>query len=102
MRGRRSPHSSILAFVNLDDRVSPNHPLWVIERVAQDGLDRISDDFERMYLKMRRASVLPKCLFKASMLISLHSVRSELVFCIELPRIHRRTPMDGVRTAEEG
>ena len=43
----------MLAFVNLDERVPPDHPLRVIKRVADDALDRMSADFDRMYSKDR-------------------------------------------------
>ena len=60
MRGQRNPQSTMLAFVNLEERVSPDHPLRVIRRVADDVLDRMSDDFDRMYSKIGRASVPPE------------------------------------------
>ncbi len=49
MRGRRNPQSTMLAFVNLDERVPPVHPLRIINRVTDDALDRMSDEWERMY-----------------------------------------------------
>ena len=60
MRGQRNPQSTMLAFVNLEERVPPDHPLRVIRRVADDVLDRMSDDFDRMYSKIGRASVPPE------------------------------------------
>ena len=84
MRGRRNPQSTMLAFVNLDERVPPDHPLRIIKRVADDVLDRMSDDFEQMYSKIGRASVPPERLLKSLLLISLYSIRSERAFCQEL------------------
>ena len=60
MRGRRNPQSTMLAFVNLDERVPPDHPLRIIKRVADDVLGRMSDDFDGMYSKIGRASVPPE------------------------------------------
>ena len=48
MRGRRNPQSTMLAFVNPDERVPPDHPLRIIKRVADDVLDRMSGDFDLM------------------------------------------------------
>ena len=84
MRGRRNPQSTMLAFVNLDQRVLPDHLLRIIKRVADDALGRMSDDFDRMYSRIGRASVPPERLLKSLLLISLYSIRSERAFCQEL------------------
>ena len=59
MRGRRNPQSTMLAFVNLDERVPQDHPLRIIKGVADDVLDRMSGDFDKMYSKIGRSSVQP-------------------------------------------
>ena len=84
MRGRRNRQSTMLAFIDLDERVPLNHPLRIIKRVADDVLYRISADFDRMYSRIGRASVPPERLLKALLLISLYSMRSERAFCQEL------------------
>ena len=55
MRGRRYPQSTMLASVNLDERVPPNQSLKVIKRVGDDVLDRMPGDFDRMYSKIGRS-----------------------------------------------
>ena len=47
MRGRRDPQATMVAFVNLDERVPPDHPLRIIKRGADDVLDRMSADLTR-------------------------------------------------------
>ena len=84
MRGRRNPQSTMLAIVNLDERVLPDHPQRIIKRVADDALDRMSDDFDTMYSSISRASVPPERLLKSLPLISLYSICSERAFCREL------------------
>ena len=84
MRGHRSPQSTMLAFVNLDERVPPGHPIRVVKQIADDVLIRMSDDFDRMYSKIGRTSVPPERLPKALLLISLYSIRSERAFCQDL------------------
>ncbi len=84
MRGRRNPQSTMLAFVNLDERVPADHPLRIIKRVADDVLSRMSDDFDTMYSRIGRASVPRERLLKSLLLISLYSIRSERAFCREL------------------
>ena len=52
--------------------------------MPDEALKRLSPEFDRMYSKVGRASVPPERLLKASLLISLYSVRSERAFCEEL------------------
>ena len=84
MRGSGDPQEVMLAVVNLEERVPKDHPLRTITAVADEALKRLSPEFDRMYSKVGRASVPPERLLKASLLISLYSVRSERAFCEEL------------------
>ena len=84
MRGRRNPQASMLAFVDLEERVPPNHPLRTIKRFADRALTNLSPTFDAMYEAGGRPSIPPARLLKASLLISLYSVRSERAFCEEL------------------
>ena len=84
MRGRREPQETMLAFVDMEGRVSKDHPLRTIKVVADEASEGLSGEFDRMYSKVGRASVPPERLLKASLLISLYSVRSERAFCENL------------------
>src|SRR5215471_9612899 len=84
MRGRRNPQASMLAFVDLEERVPPHHPLRTIKRFADRALATLSPTFDAMYGAGGRPSIPPERLLKASLLISLYSVRSERAFCEEL------------------
>ena len=84
MRGRHEEQEVMLAYVNLEERVPKDHPLRTIKTVADEALNRLSPEFDRMYSRVGRASVPPERLLKASLLISLYSVRSERAFCEEL------------------
>ena len=84
MRGSGDPQEVMLAVVNLEERVPKDHPVRTIKAVADEALARLSPEFDRMYSKVGRASVPPERLLKASLLISLYSVRSERAFCEEL------------------
>ncbi len=83
MRGGRDPQATMLAFVDMEERVPKDHPIRSIKAVVDEALGRLSQ-LDRMYSKVGRASVPPKRLLKASLLISLYSVRSERTFCEEL------------------
>src|SRR5437762_11113058 len=84
MRGRRDPQTTMLAFVDLEERVPRTHPLRVVKQFADRALRELSPVFDAMYATGGRPSIPPERLLKASLLISLYSVRSERAFCEEL------------------
>ena len=84
MRGRQDPQTSMLAFIDVDTRVPLEHPLRTIRRLADAALVRLSPVFDQMYAEDGRPSIPPERLLKASLLISLYSVRSERACCEEL------------------
>ena len=77
MRGRHDPQVTMLVLVDLEERVPNDHPLRTIKAVADEALGHLSGEFDRMYSEVGRASVPPERLLKASLLISLYSMRSE-------------------------
>ncbi len=70
----RDSQATMLAFVDLEERVPKDHPLRIIKAVADEALERLSAEFDGMYSKVGRASVPPERLLKASLLITLYSV----------------------------
>ena len=84
MRGRRDPQVTLLAFIDPETRVPPDHPLRIIKRLADQALAELSSEFDRMYAEVGRPSIPPERLLKASLLIALYTVRSERAFCEEL------------------
>ena len=84
MRGQQEPQVTMLAYVDLEARVPADHPLRTIKAVADRALKQLSPEFDRMYAQVGRPSIPPERLLKASLLISLYSVRSERAFCEEL------------------
>ena len=49
MRGRRNPQASMLAFVDLEERVPPHHPLRTMKGFADRALAELSPTFDAMY-----------------------------------------------------
>ena len=84
MRGRREPQVSMLAFVNLEERVPLGHPLRQVKTLADQALRALSGALDRMYAATGRPSVPPERLLKGSLLMALYSVRSERAFCEQL------------------
>ena len=48
MRGRPHPQRSMLAILDLEERVLQDHPLRQIKEVADADLERLSPAFDRM------------------------------------------------------
>ena len=44
MRGRREPQATMLAFVDLEERVPQNHPLRVVKQFADRALAELSSE----------------------------------------------------------
>ena len=84
MRGHQDPQVNMLAFVDLETRIPLDHPLRTIKSLADEALADLAPLFDGMYAELGRPSIPPERLLKASLLISLYSVRSEYAFCEEL------------------
>jgi transposase len=84
MRGRTEPQVSMLSFVDVESRIPLGHPLRTIKRFADAALAELSPQLDALYAPDGRVSIPPERLLKASLLMSLYSVRSERLFCEEL------------------
>ena len=76
MSGRQEPEVTMQAFVDLEARVPPDHPVRTIKVLGDQALEALSPEFDRMYAEVGRPSIPPERLLKASLLISLYWVRS--------------------------
>ncbi len=83
-RGRRDPQVSMLAFIDLNERIPADHPLCAIKRMANTALIELSPLFDAMYALDGRPSIPPERLLKASLRIARSSERRERAFCEEL------------------
>ncbi len=84
MRGKEDPQRTMLALIDPESRIPRDHPLRTIRQLADQALAALSPEFDQMYADIGRPSIPPERLLKASLLISLYSVRSERAFCEEL------------------
>jgi transposase len=74
----------MLAFIDVETRVPVAHPLRTVKHLADEALVELSALFDAMYAETGRPSIPPERLLKASLLMSLYSIRSERAFCEQL------------------
>jgi transposase len=84
MRGEHGRQRAILVIFDAEQRVPQRHPLRRIKALADAALAQLSPRFDEMYSAVGRPSIPPERLLKASLLIALHTVCSERMFCEQL------------------
>jgi transposase len=84
MRGEERRQRAMLIVVNVEERISKEHPLRRIKQLAEAVLKELSPVFDQMYSAVGRPSIPPERLLKASLLMALYTVRSERMFCEQL------------------
>ncbi|MDQ2805209.1 MAG: IS5 family transposase [Pseudomonadota bacterium] len=91
MRGSDAKSGALFSYVDLEKRVRPDHPLRVIQAIANDALASLSGEFDRLYAPDGRESIPPERLLRAFLLQSFYSIRSErqLVERIEFDLLFR-------------
>jgi len=77
MRGRVDNQSTMFAYVDLETRVSQNHPLRRIKVLADTALAGMDRELTAIYEPMGRHSIPPEQLLKASLLQIIYGIRSE-------------------------
>jgi hypothetical protein len=59
VRGRQTQQAAMLALLDTDTRVPPDHPLRAIRRLADEALVELSPLFDRMYAEVGRPPSIP-------------------------------------------
>lgn len=77
MRGTDGRSGSLLSYVDLEARVPKDHPLRTIREIANGALSELNTVFEAMYAPLRRPSIPPEKLLRASLLQAFYTIRSE-------------------------
>jgi transposase len=75
MRGSDNRSGSLFSYVDLEARVSSDHPLRVIRAFADEVLVGMSAKFERGYSRIGRPSIAPERLMRALLLQAFYSIR---------------------------
>jgi len=77
MRGDDASKGSLFSYIDLEQRVSADHPLRVIREIANAALRSLSRDFDALYSPIGRESIPPERLLRALLLQAFYSIRSE-------------------------
>ena len=77
MRGDDTQPANLFSYVQLEDRIPPDHPLRVIRTLIDPMLVALSPRFEAVYAKQGRPSIAPEKLLRALLLQVLYTIRSE-------------------------
>ncbi len=77
MRGPDERSGKLFSYVDLEQRVRPDHPLRAIRALTDSALAALSRDFAALYSGMGRPSIAPEMLLRAMLLQVFYSVRSE-------------------------
>jgi len=77
MRGEERRQRLMLMIMESGDRVPKEHPLRRVKELADAALAQLSPLFDEMYSALGRPSIPPERLLKASLLMALHTVRSD-------------------------
>jgi transposase len=77
MRGSDKRPGELFSYVDLEQRVRPDHPLRAIRGLTNTALEALSGDFATLYSGLGRPSIAPEMLLRAMLLQAFYSVRSE-------------------------
>lgn len=77
MRSKDSKQQVFFSFKSIEDRIPQDHPIRLLKRLVDDGLAKLSKDFDRIYSRTGRPSIPPEQLLRALLLQIFFSIRSE-------------------------
>ena len=77
MRGDDANRGGLFSYIDLEKRISADHPLRVIREIANAALKALSSDFDALYSPIGRESIPPERLLRALLLQAFYSIRSE-------------------------
>jgi len=78
MRGSDERSGSLFSYVDLEARVRGDHPLRVIQEIANEALSALDGEFEVLYpRRLGRPSIPPERLLRAMLLQAFYGIRSE-------------------------
>ena len=77
MRGKDEVRGSLFSYVDLEQRIRPDHPLRTIRVIVNAALADMSAEFDTLYPPVGRDSILLERLLRALLLQAFYYIRSE-------------------------
>ena len=77
MRGGDAQSGELFSYVDLEQRVRPDHPLRTIRSIVNEALSALEREFAVLYAPIGRPSIPPEKLLRAMLLQAFYSIRSE-------------------------
>jgi len=77
MRGDEKQQAAMFSYINLEQRVPPEHPLRAIRQMVDQALGDLWQHFDTLYARRGRPSIPPEQLLRAWLLQVLYGLRSE-------------------------
>jgi transposase len=77
MRGNDEQQNDLFSYTSLEERISQDHPLRRIRKLADAALQQLKPKFAKLYAPTGRPSIAPEKLLRALLLQVLYSIRSE-------------------------
>lgn len=77
MRGGPEETKQMFSYVDIEERISDDHPLRAVRDLVERVLEELSREFAKLYSHTGRPSIPPEHLLKASLLQAFFTVRSE-------------------------
>ena len=77
MRGSDERTGELFSYIDIEERVPPNHPLRLIRRIVNEVLAALDSEFAKLYAEDGRPSIAPERLLRALLLQAFYTIRSE-------------------------
>jgi transposase len=77
MRGSDERTGELFSYIDIEERVPPNHPLRLIRRIVNEVLASLDGAFAKLYADDGRPSIAPERLLRALLLQAFYTIRSE-------------------------
>jgi len=77
MRGGDVRSEALFSYLSCEARVPLDHPLRAIQKIVDEALGALTEEFDKLYAKFGRPSIPPEKLLRGLLLQAFYSVRSE-------------------------
>lgn len=77
MRKPESKQNVLFSYRSIEDRIPEAHPIRTLKDLVDQALERLSNDFDKLYSKTGRPSIPPEQLIRALLVQVFFSIRSE-------------------------